>query len=87
MLIITLLLIYSVIVTIILILLLPQTYKNRNWYLILLINDQGNFRVERFFKEKERIFKQFYPFLNTLKNKRGRKAVDYCFQFGWLLWW
>ena len=87
MLIITLLLIYSVIVTIILILLLPQTYKYRKWYLILLINDQGNFRVERFFKEMEGIFKQFYPFLNTLKNKRGRKPVDYCFQFRWLIWW
>ena len=87
MLIIALLLIYSIIMTIILILLLPQTYKYRKWYLNLLLNDQGNFRVERFFKEMEDIFEQIYPYFNSLKNKKGRKPVDYCFQFRWLIWW
>lgn len=83
----TLLLIYSTILTIILILLLPQTYKYRKWYLKLLIDYQSNFRIERFFREMNSIFKKFYPYLESLKNKRGRKSTDYCFQFRWLIWW
>ena len=83
----TLLLIYSSILTIILILLLPQTYKYRKWYLNLLINPTSNFRVGRFFKEMEQVFKKFYPYLNSLNENKGRKATDYCFQFRWLIWW
>ena len=83
----TLLLIYSVTLTIILILLLPQTYNYRKWYLKILVTPTSNFRVERFFKEMEQVFKKFYPYLNSLNANKGRKATDYCFQFRWLMWW
>ena len=83
----TLLLIYSSILTIILILLLPQTYKYRKWYLLLLMDNQGDFRVNRFFKEMESVFKKIYPYLVSLNCKKGRKPTDYCFQFRWLIWW
>ena len=75
------------IVTIILILLLPQTYKYRKWYINLLISPTSNFRVERFFNEMETIFKKFYPYLKSLNENKGRKPTDYCFQFRWLIWW
>ena len=87
MIIITLLLIYSIILTIILILLLPQTYKYRKWYLLLLMDNQGDFRVNRFFKEMESVFKKIYPYLESLKSKKGRKDTYYCFEFRWLIWW
>lgn len=83
----TLLFIYSLILTSILIFLLPQTIKYRKWYLKLLIDSKSNFRTERFFKEMNSIFKKFYPYLESLKQKRGRKPTDYCFQFRWLIWW
>jgi len=87
MIIITLLFIYSLAITLILILLLPQTYKYRKWYLTLLISPKDDFRALRFFKEMEGIFKKFYPFLQSLNENKGRKATDYCFQFRWLIWW
>lgn len=74
-------------ITLILILLLPQTYKYRKWYLTLLISPKDDFRVLRFFKEMEGIFKKFYPYLQSLNENKGRKATDYCFQFRWLIWW
>ena len=83
----TLLLIYSLLLTGILIFLFPQTIKYRKWYFILLTDSQGKFRVERFFKEMDGTLKKLYPYLRTLKSKRGRIATDYCFQFRWLIWW
>ena len=79
--------IYSIILTLILIFVLPQTIKYRNLYFRLLLDNKGNLRVERFFKEIEVILKRFYPYLDSLKSKKGRKATDYCFQFRWIIWW
>ena len=83
----TLLFIYSLFLTCILIFLLPQTIKYRKWYLKLLVDSKSNFRTERFFKEMNNIFKRFYPYLESLKQKRGRKPTDFCFQFRWMIWW
>lgn len=61
--------------------------KFRKWYFLLLLDPKSNFRVTRFFSELEPIFIRIYPSLRTLINKKGRKPVDYCFQFRWLIWW
>ena len=77
----TLLFIYSLFLTGILIFLLPLTIKYRKSYLKLLIDSKGNFRAERFFKEIDSTFRRFYPYLESLKKKRERNPKDYCFQF------
>lgn len=81
---ITLLSIYNIIITVILILLLLQTYKYRDCYFFLLTDSQGKFRLERFYKEMDSTFKKIYLYLKSLQCKRRRIATGYCFQVRWL---
>lgn len=78
---------YSIISTLILTFLFSDWIKIKKWYLTILINPESNVRVVRFFKEMNSVLKQFYPMLDILINERGRKPVDFKFQFRFLIWW
>ena len=78
---------YCFITTGILIFLLNERIKYRNWYRTLLINPDSPFRIKRFFLEMEKTFQDFYSELADLKNERGCPLTDYRFQIKWLVWW
>ena len=78
---------YSIISTFILTFLFSDWIKIKKWYLTILINPESNVRVVRFFKEMNSVLKNFYPMLDDLVNERGRKPIDFKFQFRFLIWW
>lgn len=83
----TLMLIYSLSSTIILIFLFCKMATYKNCYLELLIEPNDPQRVQIFFTTIEPTLKKIYKEFKPLYCKHGRKSTDYNFQFRWLLWW
>jgi len=84
---ITLMLIYSFIITIISIFLFNRETSYKKKYKQLLKYPNKPQRVQIFFNKIKPVLEEIYKEFDPLYCKRGRKPTNYCFQFRWLLWW